>query len=206
MCIRDRRQQLAARSVANREIGLATLPSTTASLPKQDVQALNPAEPLTEEEHLELLQLRGQIRPLTDRLAAISVLSNRNVRLHARLTAAQAASTFPGPGYIRRTEAKNRGNQTPEAALETFLWATENRDTNAILTILGSPLRQSMMADLDQQGVETFFKSQVRVPGARIVTRRDITDNEAELTVEFGPGASAPMRFHRENGGWVMVP
>ena len=61
-----------------------------------------------------------------------------------------------------------------------------------------------MMADLDQRGVESFFKSQVRVPGARIVRRRDITDNEAELTIEFGPGAMGPMRLRHENGGWVM--
>lgn len=199
------RQQLAARAVGHREIG-SPIAAPASSLTTSNVRVASDADTLTEAEHLELLQLRGQIRPLTDRLAGMTAISNRNVRLHAKLTSTQAASAFPPPGYIRRTEAQNRGTQTPEATLETFLWAGENRDTNTFLSVFGESIRSSMMGDLTQRGVEGFFKSQVPVPGARIVSRRDITDSEAELTVEFGPGAGFPMRFRRENGGWVMEP
>jgi len=129
---------------------------------------------LSEAEHLELLRLRGQIQPLLERHAALVTLSNRNVNLQAKLVAARATMNFPPPGYIRRADAQNRGALSPEAALETFLWAMQNQDTNVFFSVLNAKSRENMGHQLAQNGIEQFFKSQGGFPGARIVERKEV--------------------------------
>jgi hypothetical protein len=166
----------------------------------------SPGRRLSEAEHLELLRFRGQIKPLAERVAGVAVLSNQNVRLQARLAAARATPAFPPEGYIRRADAQNRGTATPESVIETFIWATGNRDTNALLSCLVAPMRESMARQLAEQGADEFFKNQLRIPGFRIVDRKDDGPDEVTLTVEFGPGLSTPMKFRRQDGAWVMEP
>lgn len=183
--------------------GPVVSPSAT---PRNTSDAPSPGRRPSEAEHLELLRLRGQIKPLAERVAGVAVLSNQNVRLQARLAAAKATPTFPPEGYIRRADAQNRGTATPESVIETFIWAAGNRDTNALLSCLVAPMRESMARQLTEQGADEFFKNQLRIPGFRIVDRKDDGPDEVTLTVEFGPGLSAPMKFRRQDGAWVMEP
>jgi hypothetical protein len=161
---------------------------------------------LSDAEHLELLRLRGQIKPLAERVAGIAVLSNQNVRLQGKLAAAKATPAVPPPGYIRRADTRNRGHATPEAAIETFFWAAQNHDTNALLASIAAPMRESMARQLAEQGTEEFFKTQMRIPGFRVADRKDNGPDEVILTIEFGPGLNGPMTFRRENGVWTMQP
>lgn len=47
---------------------------------------------------------------------------------------------------------------------------------------------------------------QIRIPGFRIVDRKDDGPDEVTLTVEFGPGLSNRMKFRRQDGAWVVEP
>ncbi len=176
-----------------------------ASAPR--VAAGDPTAPLSEAEHLELLKLRGQVKPLVEQLARSAVLSNQNARLQAKLAAARKPAPQPGPGYIRRAEARNLGNATPETALETFLYAAQNRDTNALFLVMGERMREIMAPELARQGVEGFFKSQGTVPGARVASRKEVGPDRVELLVEFIPGApNMPLNFVRSAAGWELEP
>jgi hypothetical protein len=179
------------------------LPSVASGSPSD---APPPGRVPSEAEHLELLRLRGQIKPLAERVAGVAGLSNQNVRLQARLAAAKATPEFPPQGYIRRADAQNRGTATPESVIETFIWAVGNRDTNALLACLAEPMRESMAHQLTEQRADEFFKSQIRIPGFRIVDRKDDGPDEVTLTVELGPGLSNPVKFRRQDGAWVMEP
>ncbi len=61
-----------------------------------------------------------------------------------------------------------------------------------------------MARQLAEQRADEFFKSQIRIPGFRIVDRKDDGPDEVTLTVEFGLGLSNPMKFRRQDGAWVM--
>ncbi len=201
LALQQRRELAALRAAPAR--GAVALPSAASASPLDaPFQNRGPSEA----EHLELLRLRGQIKPLAERVAGVAVLSNQNVRLQARLAAAKAAPAFPPEGYIRRADAQNRGTATPESVIETFIWAAGNRDTNALLSCLVAPMRESMARQLAEQGADEFFKNQLRIPGFRIVDRKDDGPDEVTLMVEFGPGLSTPMKFRRQDGAWVMEP
>jgi hypothetical protein len=201
LALQQRRELAALRTPPAQEA--AALPPATSVSPSD---APSPSRGPSEAEHLELLRLRGQIKPLAERVAGVAVLSNQNARLQARLAAAKAAPAFPPEGYIRRADAQNRGTATPESVIETFIWAAGNRDTNALLSCLVAPMRESMARQLAEQGADDFFNSQFRIPGFRIVDRKDDGPNEVTLTVELGPGLSNPVKFRRQDGAWVMEP
>lgn len=201
VALRQRREIAALRTApVQRSV---VLPSAASGSPPG---APSPRHAASDAEYLELLRLRGQIKPLTERVAGVAVLSNQNVRLQARLAAAKATPAFPPEGYIRRADAQNRGTATPESVIETFLWAAGNRDTNALLACMAAPMRESMARQLAGQGADEFFKHQLRIPGFRIVDRKDNGPDEVILAVEFGPGLSNPMKFRRQDGAWVMEP
>jgi hypothetical protein len=161
-----------------------------------------PGSALTEAEHLERLRLRGQIQPLVTRLAELSGVSNQ----HARLQAAAAPAAFPPPGYVRRADAQNRGAESPETALETFLWASQQQNTEVLLTLLPPPVRDSLAQQLASGKAPDFFKSQPSLPGFRITGRQEVSPDEVTLTVEVAPGATFPITFQREGAAWRLAP
>jgi hypothetical protein len=165
-----------------------------------------PTDALTEAEHDELLRLRGQLRPLMDQVAALPSLTNRNLLLKARRNAARKANEpFPAD-FIRKSEAKNAGNGTPEASLETFLWAVQHQDTNVLLGIVGGGFAE-MMRNQFAQGIPTnFFRELGALPGMRILGRTNVTADSMELNFETVPGTSLSFKFTRQTNGWVLDP
>jgi len=161
---------------------------------------------LTPAEHEELLKLRGQVRPLLDQLAERKSDTNRHSRLLDQISAIQKIKAPRGPGYIPRSEARNLGNASPEASMETLLWAIQHRDTNVLFGVLGSPMREGMAQQLADQGAEKFFKEAFPLSSLRIVGSRPVDADTALLIFETLPGESETVKFHRENNGWVMAP
>ena len=163
------------------------------------------ASALTPSEHLELLQLRGRVRPLMDEIAEGRAGTNRTARLRGQLAEVRKLSAPPSPGYLRRSEARNVGNGSPEAVFETFLWAAQHRDASTLLGLLDEPGRQSLERQLNDQGPDKFFHEVTSLPGGRILQRQESGDHTVELEVEFTPGMTDKIKFQPATNGWVMV-
>ncbi len=173
--------------------------ATTESSPTNSIASLTPAE------HLELLQLRGRVRPLMDQIAEAQTGTNRVTRLRAQLADIRKWGEPPGPGYMRRSEARNLGNGTPEAVLETFMWALEHRDAGTLIGLMSEPERQSMERQLSDQGPDKFFSEVTGFPGGRILQRKVPDDHTVVLEVEYLPGVTYFIEFRQSTHGWVMV-
>ncbi len=145
-------------------------------------QELDPAE------RIELMQLRSQVTDLRSRKRALAPVLSEVVALQARLAAVSnyAVGRLPA-GYLRRGDARNAGRATPEAAMETFLWAVEQRDAGQLLASIPSGDRPLMERQLEHLGTEPFFK-QLPLPGYRILLRESRGTNRVELTLESVPG------------------
>lgn len=160
--------------------------------------------PLTDSEREELLTLRGQIRPLATQVAELTTLSNKHARLLEQLSAARKMAEPLPPDYIRRAEARNVGNATPEAAFQTFLWAVVQRDTNALLSVVSGPMREEISEQLAVQKLEQFFSEAWQFPGGRVADRQDAGSGKVALKIEFAPGLFQSMTFEHEATGWTL--
>ena len=77
----------------------------------------------------ELLRLRNEVTRLTERRQALAGVRAENERLRAQLatrgTNGPAGFQLP-PGYIRKSEARMVGYNSPDDTLQSLLWAVQN--------------------------------------------------------------------------------
>ena len=159
---------------------------------------------------LELLRLRNQVSQLLRRQRELANVQTENERLRTRIATARtnAANGLP-LGYIRKSEARNMGYTSPEATLQTLLWAIQNRDfTNLVASFTAESARE-MQEQMKRSGnsVAEFFKDAEFLPGFNVLNRVATGDDALELKVEIVPGNGAyaqPMRFRLINGEWKM--
>lgn len=176
-------------------------PATRAVLPP------TAAGGLSEAEKLELLRLRGEATRLRDRVRQLSGLRVENEKLRAQLNAAGPTGAAPGlpAGYLRRRDAQYTGYGSPEATLQSLLWAIEHRDTNILLAAFDADHSQAMRDALTQAGTEEFWKETRIIPGWRIVARESVANDEVDLKVEFVPGDTPQsMRLKRVGSEWKL--
>jgi len=85
----------------------------------------------------ELLQLRNRVNMLTHRNRELAGVQSENERLRLLITERQTnGPTALPPGYIRRSQARMVGYNTPQDTLQSFLWAIKNHDTTNVLLAL----------------------------------------------------------------------
>jgi hypothetical protein len=174
--------------------------------PAQGIGTAGRPGALTEEEKRERMRLRGQFQPLATRAAQLTAATNGNAFLTRRLAELRARSNpFPA-GYIRRAAAANKGNADPDSTFETLLWAIENRDTNALFSVISAEMRDGLLKNMNDSGTNDFFAGAGAMAGGRIAGRSNIDDATIELQVEIIPGTTNPIPFHREGGRWVLAP
>ncbi len=197
--LRSRQQQWTAQ--------LAALAGRTASLSVSDSP-----KPTTPAASSELLRLRSQVTRLTERRRELEGVRAENERLRAQLGSRgtnTVAGSQPPPGYIRKSEAQNVGFNTPEATLQTLLWATRNRDETVVLQAF-MPDRADEMRELFATAKarnKDFFSEQVMPPGLRVVGRKQRPDDDSlYLEVELLPGIPhETIQFQQTNGQWKIV-
>jgi hypothetical protein len=149
------------------------------------------AEPLTEAERLELLRLRNQVTRLRGESQGLEAALQENVSLTERLAAAKANPASAGvvlpPGYILRRTARNAGQATPEATVETFLWALEHRELPTLLQTLSPDAAQKlaeMITRSEQQG-DDFWRDASKLPGMRVSDQKPMPDGAVELKLSM---------------------
>ncbi len=194
-----RELRAAPRGVANGGAGEAGSTPGSAAIP-----VVGDALPAAES-RVELMALRAKVTELRERQKQLAGATGENARLRTRLaTVKESVERGLPPDYIKRDQARNRGQTTPEFALETMLWAMQTGDTNAFLAVIPERARAAVAPQLAAEGVVPFSKRNGMLPGFRVVRRRELGPEDAELEVEWAPGAAQPMNFHREAGGWVV--
>lgn len=167
------------------------------------------ARPLTESEKHELLRLRAEVTRLDARRRELASARTENERLQtahrARNPGTSPAGTALPAGYIRRTEARFQGAATPEAALESLLWAMTQRDTNALARLMPPEWWDHARVEL-ARNPEEFWK-QSRLPGFRVVEVLQPDVDHAVVKLEILPGKPPEqMKLTRVGGEWRLEP
>jgi hypothetical protein len=205
------KQRSAAQGLRLEAAAIADSLATAAPAPSAPVEPVAPAaEPLSEAERLELLRLRSQITRLRAEARGLEAAKQENASLKERRAAAKAnpssvQSALP-TGYILRRTARNVGQATPEAALETFLWAVEHRDLNTLLGTLAPADAQKLAASVTREG-EQFWEGVGKLPGMRMSEKQLLPDGsmEVKLSVELeGTGGEQTTKARLVDGRWRL--
>jgi hypothetical protein len=185
--------------------------SVPKSEPESDLVLSTPRAPstasaldLTPDEKIELMQLRDRVSTLRERQRALAAVSNVHSDLRVQWIAASnlASGRLPAD-YIRREQARFLGGGTPEAVIESFLWAIQHRDTNALAAILEPRSWARIQSDFQQRDPNVFFQSVEAMPGMRIAGSKALSDEYVELKIEVVPGQEPmPIHLRRIDGTW----
>lgn len=163
---------------------------------------------LSEAEKLELLRLRGEVTRLRARLKELSGIRVENEKLRAQLNSPPAGGAPAGlpEGYLRRRDAQFAGYASPEATMQSMLWAIEHQDTNAFFGGFDPENSRRMREAMTGQSAEEFWKQVRIVPGWRVVEKQQLAPDGVVLKVEIMPGeAPQDMRLRLINNEWKLA-
>lgn len=158
-----------------------------------------------------LLKLRGEIGQLERRKRELADADKENARLRTQIVT--QLPNGPGgikllPGFVRKSEAKFLGYDSPENTLQTLLWAIQNRDTDRFVQAFDPEMASRMKAEIQQRSPGDFFKEANVLPGLRIVGRESGEEDTVTLKVEMIPGDetdSRSIQFKRFEGQWRLI-
>ncbi|MHB1308484.1 MAG: hypothetical protein ACYDC1_19605 [Limisphaerales bacterium] len=202
------RQQFQLRDLATSADRLqTTLRSTTKPTAPPAVRS---ATALSEAEKLELMRLRAEVTRLRQRQRELANVRQENEVL--RSTFATGGTNGSGarftalPGWVRRQEAQFLGNATPEAALQSFFWAIEHRDTNVLMQILSEDQAEHIRRAIAEEP-DKFWARIAIVPGYRLIASEPRSDTEVVLKVETLPTEPPDeMRVSKVGNEWRLSP
>lgn len=162
---------------------------------------------------LELLRLRAEVTRLGNRKLELANARVENKRLHGQFatrgTNVSGAVALP-VGYIRKSKARRLGYDTPEATMETILWAIQNQDFTNVLQAFTPDTARELQRAIEGSGgsMEEFFnpsQSLLGMPGMCVLSREQGSDDTIALQVEMVPGEPPEtMRFQKIKGQWKM--
>jgi len=202
---------------------------------KQSLSALNqlmdvttPAtapETMGEEQRTELLKLRAEVTQLRTQTNHIGVLVEANEKLKTSLrearTPAQAAGNRkklnPEDALPQDIHPKDswayRGYSTPDATIESTLWAMANGDKDTILKAFAPDMLTNMMKHLDGKEFAEEVKK-MNMAEFRVLDRQQLSPDEMVLTIytarqdENGNNVNNSQEqtvFQRINGEWKVT-
>lgn len=154
-------------------------------------------------------RLRGDVTMAQEELDKLApTVTNLAARLQARTNQLekQPEPEFP-PGYLPRNELANRGNATPESAVETFLWAFTQGDFGTLKSLVveleNEPEQDPVGNQRRNQEIKSMF---ARFPGYRIVTREQFAPDKVKFAIETAPGSSTfDFILVLQNGFWKVL-
>ncbi len=135
------------------------------------------------EENRDLLKLRNEINQLRDTRGQFEKASAENQRL--RLVAASAPGpdskqTSKQPTQIRIENLSNQGQRTPEAAVQTFLWA-EREGNIEMLIRCATPQHQTGIRSAFNNSRQDFEN----LVSVEIAARRELDANTVQLGIQI---------------------
>jgi hypothetical protein len=166
--------------------------------------AANPS--LSDGQYRELLRLRGEV-------ALLRKDSQELARLRAQRNATARGAVEP-PALTAESWA-DVGLHSPDAALQTFLWAARHDDAEFVRQLIRWK-KDDSVPDFD--GLEKIVESLIpgtihyarKLESIRILSQEQIDERTARMRVEFAPGAGKPPKqqdllFVKEESDWKPV-
>jgi len=192
------REQLAALKTQAGELQAAQAAVQT----RHSARPVHPAatDNLSETDKLELLRLRAEVTRLRTRQQELAPLRAENQALRE-----QVRQKSPPPGYLRMQDVQFAGQATPEAALQSFVWAMGRSDTNALCQVLTEEAAEDLMNDPLQRRQRELFAAARFIPGYRLVEAQPRSTTEIALKVELLPGeGTQELIVLLQEGRWRM--
>jgi len=154
----------------------------------------------------ELLRLRSQVTLLRMRKRELESVEQENQRL--QLPAAHSRSNNDAmelpPGFIRKSEARFAGYQTPEATIESLVWSLAQQDVTNLLKAFSADVAQKIQTEVLSSS--NFFSGAAAIPGFAIQSRSNTPDGMVDLNVIVAPGIPAQnLRLKLIDGEWKVV-
>jgi hypothetical protein len=166
------------------------------------------AAPLSEADKQELMRLRGEVAGLLRRQRELASVRQENASLRGSVSpgTANAIGTKLPPGYVRRAQAKLAGTGSPEAALQSFFWSLEHRDTNQLFQVIDLDVSQQLQEQLTRDGIDKFWEEARQLPGYAVVASEPVSDSEVRLQVQLIPDTDPErIELRRDAGGWRIT-
>ncbi len=198
--VRAERTQLLARLAAPVEVPMSV------ALASDQSGARNSHSP-----SMELLKLRAEVSRLGNRKRELGNVRSESERLQGqkspRGTNVSGAFVLPA-GYIKKSEAKFVGYNSPEETIQSFLWAIQNKDAAKFLEALSPDQAKQLEARMQsRESIEAFFNEAGSLPGMNILGKEAGENGEVVLTVEIMPGDEPKPKipFKQIAGQWKMA-
>jgi hypothetical protein len=201
--LRAEQQQLLAQQASNSPASLTTADTGA---------ALSGTPPPTLVVTPELLRLRSEVTRLTERRRELEGVRAENERLLAQL--ASRPTNGPGgfqlpPGYVRKSEARMVGYNSPDDTLQSLLWAARNHDLTNILQAFTPERAEEIRAQAGEsrESIEDFFSKSTALVGMRVVKRdQAASDGSVAVEVEVMPDMPpAQISFRQIDGQWKIA-
>jgi len=154
----------------------------------------------------ELLQLRnqaGQLRRQRDELLPVRA---EHERLLLQLTAGGTNASALRANYIRKAQARMVGYNTPEDALQSFLWTLQNHDLTNFLQALTPEWSRYYESDVQRSGTfaKLFDDSQAFI-GFSIVNTQRIDGTTIQADLQLAPGLPPiPVNLQQIENQWKI--
>ena len=137
------------------------------------------------EENRDLLKLRGEIVQLRDAKAQFEKVSAENQRLQSLAKTAAKSDSKPSmqPVTVRIDMLFNRGQATPEDAIQTFYWAVRDRNSDMLSHCVTSKSWNNFRGYANPDDwLRRNFDNYVSI---EIVARRDLDATTVQLGVQL---------------------
>ncbi len=195
---------------------LARLDHASESTAPEETRAV-PAHHAESSTDSELLRLRNEVTRLTDQRRALASARAENERLRAQ-AAGRATNRVSQAGlpqnFLRKTEARMVGFNSPEDTVQSVLWALQNRDLATFQQALTPEMAQKLQEEFQRTGSRSsdrLFQEAEKVLGLGITDVR-ATENgmmEAQMqmvSTNLDAGSSPDrVRFQQINGQWKIA-
>jgi len=147
----------------------------------------NGTRPAPDGQSLELLRLRGQVGVLREQCKELEKVRTDNHQAHAMLASGTVPQEVATADYWPKDSWSFTGYGSPDAALQSSLWAANNGDLKALLASATGDLRKMVEADLAGKSPEEAsiraMDEVMNLKSVRVLNREAQGDDEAVLTV-----------------------
>lgn len=160
----------------------------------------------------DLHKLRNEVRQLREQVKGLAQVRNENQRLRISASRTNTATTSAAvQPPVTLDQVSFMGMETPEATLQSFLWAVRQEDIQTFRNCL-TPERQAEMASRSEDMIREYVKGlKSQMNGLRIAARKDVSADEVQLglliyaeNLEPHAESKAALSFKRIGNQWRL--
>ncbi len=156
----------------------------------------------------DLLQLRNQVNMLTQGSRELAEVRSENQRLKLLLAERQINGLMAlPPGYVRKSQARMVGYNTPQDTLQTLLWAMQSRNATNVLLTLTPEQAEWYQSEAQRAGsFEKLFEHSEALFGFSIIKTDQFDNRTLEAEIELAPGLSPlTVSFQKVENEWKLT-